>query len=144
MAQRRLRAKGWEVKWEAAEARRAERARAVGEAAPSPPGAERGDGGAGGADAGPPETLGLGGGLGVGGAADRVAAEPPQGEVVDTGGPPTARVWEEEAESRQMRQREEGVNLRWWQARVTAVGARAQARARREVVRREEEGLRLA
>jgi hypothetical protein len=35
------------------------------------------------------------------------------------------------------------VNLRWRQARVTAVGARARAHARREVVRVEEEGLRL-
>ena len=43
-----------------------------------------------------------------------------------------------------MRQRVEGVSLGWRQARVTADGARAQARARREVVRREEEGLRLA
>ena len=35
------------------------------------------------------------------------------------------------------------MNLRWRQARVTAVGARARAHARREVVRVEEEGLRL-
>jgi hypothetical protein len=43
-----------------------------------------------------------------------------------------------------MWQREEGVSLRWRRARVTAEGARALARVRREVVRREEEGLRLA
>ena len=43
-----------------------------------------------------------------------------------------------------MRQREEDVSLRWWRARVTAEGARALARVRQEVVRREEEGLRLA
>eukprot|EP00964_Phaeocystis_antarctica_P100602 scaffold66206_cov41-Phaeocystis_antarctica.AAC.1 len=43
-----------------------------------------------------------------------------------------------------MRQREEGVSMRWRRARVVADGARAQARVRREVVRREEEGLRLA
>ena len=56
----------------------------------------------------------------------------------------SARVWEEEAEERRMRQREGDVSLRWRRARVTAEGARALAGARREVVRREEEGLRLA
>ena len=56
----------------------------------------------------------------------------------------SARAWEEEAEERRMRQREEDVHLRWRQARVTAVGARARSHARREVVRVEEEGLRLA
>ena len=42
-----------------------------------------------------------------------------------------------------MWQREEGVSLRWRRARVTAEGARALARVRQEVVRVEEEGLRL-
>ena len=46
MAQRRLRAKGWEVRWEAVEARRAEQARAGGEVPPPPPEAVRDDGGA--------------------------------------------------------------------------------------------------
>ena len=142
VAQRRLRARGWEATWEAAEARWAERA--AGEATPPPPGPERGAGGAGRTEAGPQEGLGLGGGVEGGGAGGGVAAEPPQGGEADTGGPPTARVWEEEAETRQMRQREEGVSMRWRRARVVADGARAQARVRREVVRREEEGLRLA
>ena len=52
--------------------------------------------------------------------------------------------WEEEAEARRRRQREEGVILSWRRARVVVDGARAQAHARREVVRREGEGLRLA
>ena len=42
MAQRRLRAKGWEVRWEAVEARRAEQTRAGGGVAPPPPVAVRG------------------------------------------------------------------------------------------------------
>jgi hypothetical protein len=41
------------------------------------------------------------------------------------GGLLSARVWEEEAEERRMRQREEDVSLRWRRARVTAEGARA-------------------
>ena len=44
-----------------------------------------------------------------------------------------ARAWEEEAEERRMRQREEDVNLRWRRARVTAEGARALVHVRREL-----------
>ena len=55
-----------------------------------------------------------------------------------------ARAWEEEAEERRMRQREVDVDLRWRRAMVTAEGARALVRVRREPVRIEEEGLRLS
>ena len=92
--------------------------------------------------------LGLRGGVGVGGTADCGAAEPPRVEgvegVVEADGQQSARVWEEEAEERQMRQREGDVSLRRRRARVTAEGARALADVRRAVVRREGEGLRLA
>ena len=54
------------------------------------------------------------------------------------------RAWEEEAEERQMRQREMDVDRRWRRARVAAEGARALVSVRRELVRIEGEGLRLA
>ena len=96
-------------------------------------------------EAGQPGELGIRGGVGAGGTADCGAAEPPRGEgVVEAGGQRSARVWEEEAEERQMRQREGDVSLRRRRARVTAEGARALAGVRRAVVRREGEGLRLA
>ena len=70
VAQRRLRAKqglGGEVgRWEAVEARRAEQTRAGGGVTPPPPVAVRGGGGAGGAEAGRPEGLEPGGGIGGG------------------------------------------------------------------------------
>ena len=59
----------------------------------------------------------------------------------------SARAWEAEAEERRIdaaAAREEDVNLRWRRARVAAEGARALAHVRQEVVRVEEEGLRLA
>ena len=128
VAQRRLRARGWEATWEAAEARWAERA--AGEVTPPPPGPERGVGGAGRADAGPQGGLGLGGGAEGGGAGGGVTAEPLQGGGADAGGvPPTARMWEEEAEARQMRQREVDVRLRWRRARVVADMARGRRHA---------------
>jgi hypothetical protein len=118
---------------------------AGGEVPPPPPEAVRGDGGTERAEAGLPEELELGDGVGGGADTERGATEPPRGEeAVGAGGLLSARVWEEEAEERRMRQREEDVSLRWWRARVTAEGARALARVRQEVVRREEEGLRLA
>merc|ERR1712086_733040 len=96
-------------------------------------------------EAGQPGVLGLRGGVGVGGTADCGAAEPPRVEgVVEADGQQSARVWEEEAEDRRMRQREGDVSLRRRRARVTAEGARALADVRRAVVRREGEGLRLA
>ena len=146
VAQRRLRARGWEDGWAAVEARRMERARTDGQVPPPPPPrAERGDEGAGETETGQPGELGLRSGVGVGDTTDLRAAEPPRGEgVVEADGLQSARVWEEEAEERRMRQREGDVSLRWRRARVTAEGARALAGARREVVRREEEGLRLA
>jgi hypothetical protein len=71
--------------------------------------------------------------------------EPPRGEeAAGVGGRLSARAWEEEAEERQMRQREVEVDLRWRRARVAAEGARALVSARRDLVRVEEEGLRLA
>jgi hypothetical protein len=61
-----------------------------------------------------------------------------------TGGLQSARAWAEEAEERQMRQQEEDVGGRWRRAKVEATAKRAVASTRQEVVRREEEGLRLA
>ena len=120
VAQRRLRAKGWEVRWEA-RWRRGERSRrervAGGEVPPPPPEAVRGDGGTERAEAGLPEELELGDGVGGGADTERGATEPPRGEeAVGAGGLLSARVWEEEAEERRMRQREEDVSLRWWYA----------------------------
>ena len=105
VAQRRLRAKGWEVRWEAVEARRAEQARADGRVTPPPPVAARGGGGeAGGAEAGRPAGLEPDGGVGGGADARRGATEPPRGEeAVGAGERLSARAWEEEAEERRMR-----------------------------------------
>ena len=95
------------------EARRAEQARVGGEVLPPPPEAVRGDGGAGRAEAGLPEELELDDGVGGGAGAERGATEPPRGEeAVGADGLLLARVWEEEAEERRMRQREEDVSLR--------------------------------
>ena len=92
VAQRRLRAEGWEVRWEAVEARRAEQARAGGEVTPPPPVAVRGGGGTGGAEAGRPAGLEPGGGVGGGADAGRGATEPPRGEeAVGAGGRLSAR-----------------------------------------------------
>jgi len=146
VAQRRLRAKGWEAGWAATEARRAVRARAEGGMPPPlQPRAERGSGRAGETEDGQPGGLGVGGSAGGGDAADRRATELPRGEgIVGTGGLQSARAWAEEAEERQMRQQEEDVGGRWRRAKVEATAKRAVASTRQEVVRREEEGLRLA
>jgi hypothetical protein len=60
--------------------------------------------GGGGAEAGRPEGLEPGGGVGGGADAGRGATEPPRGEeAVGAGERLSARAWEEEAEERRMR-----------------------------------------